>query len=251
MIVYFTGTGNSRYCAKMLADKLHDDLIDTFHFIQDGIAAELLSDRPWVFVAPTYGWQLPRVFVDFIRSGSFEGSRDAYFVMTCGSEIGNATPANQVLCKEKGLHYRGTIPVVMPENYIALFDAPKQAEVREIITAARPVLESGISCIREGRDFPTPKVGLVDKLKSSVVNAAFYHFIIKAKPFTVSDACVGCGKCADTCVLNSIGLQDGKPVWGHRCTHCMACICGCPVSAIEYGEKSRGKARYQCPEYEG
>ena len=25
---------------------------------------------------------------------------------------------------------------------------------------------------------------------------------------------------------------------------------GCPVSAIEYGRKSRGKPRYQCPEYQ-
>ncbi len=35
---------------------------------------------------------------------------------------------------------------------------------------------------------------------------------------------------------------------GDACTHCMACICGCPAEAIEYGSRSRGKARYQCPE---
>ena len=28
------------------------------------------------------------------------------------------------------------------------------------------------------------------------------------------------------------------------CTHCMACICYCPTSAIEYGKKSLGKPRY-------
>ena len=87
MIVYFTGTGNSRYCAQMLADKLDDEIVDAFHFIRNGIPAELISGKPWIFVAPTYGWQLPRIFVDFIRSGSFLGSKDAYFVMTCGSEI--------------------------------------------------------------------------------------------------------------------------------------------------------------------
>ena len=31
---------------------------------------------------------------------------------------------------------------------------------------------------------------------------------------------------------------------------CMACICGCPAEAIEYGKKSRGKPRYQCPKDE-
>ena len=45
--------------------------------------------------------------------------------MTCGSEIGNAARYNQALCRKKGLRHRGTLPVVMPENYIALFDAPE------------------------------------------------------------------------------------------------------------------------------
>lgn len=249
MIIYFTGTGNSRYCAQMLKDKLADECIDAFHFIRDGIAAELLSDRPWVFAAPTYAWRLPRIFADFIRRGSFAGSRDTYFVMTCGGEIGNAAASNQALCKEKGLRYRGTLPVVMPENYIALFHAPEEAEAREIIAAARPVLAAGISCIQEGRDFPATKAGFAGKLKSGVVNAAFYRFIIRAKPFSVSEACTSCGQCADACALGNVQLQDGKPVWGSRCTHCMACICCCPVSAIEYGKSSRGKPRYQCPAY--
>lgn len=119
MIVYFTGTGNSRYCAQMLAEHLGDELMDSFYFIRDGIAAELRSDRPWVFVSPTYAWRVPRIFADFIRSGSCSGSPEAYFVMTCGDEIGNAAAFNQALCEEKGLINKGTLPVVMPENYIA------------------------------------------------------------------------------------------------------------------------------------
>ena len=251
MIVYFTGTGNSRYCAQMLADHLGDELMDSFHFIRDGIAAELRSDRPWVFVTPTYAWRVPRIFADFIRSGSFSGRREAYFVMTCGDETGNAAAFNQVLCKEKGLLYKGTLPVVMPENYIAVYDAPEQAEAIKIVDAAVFSLESGFACIREGRDFPVPKVRMVGRLKSGVINAAFYRFIVKADNFTVSDACVGCGRCAENCVLNNIELRGGKPVWGGRCTHCMACICTCPASAIEYGKASVGKPRYQCPEYKG
>ena len=46
MIVYFTGTGNSRYCARLLADRLGDACVDSFHFIRDGIAADLISGKP-------------------------------------------------------------------------------------------------------------------------------------------------------------------------------------------------------------
>ena len=41
-----------------------------------------------------------------------------------------------------------------------------------------------------------------------------------------------------------IALENGKPIWGNQCTHCMACICYCPTEAIEYGKKSIGKPRY-------
>ena len=126
--------------------------------------------------------------------------------------------------------------------------APEEAEARKIIAAAQPALERGIGCIRSGRDFPAVKAGLTDKLKSGIVNAAFYRFIVRAKPFTVSDACIRCGKCENACPLGNLRLRDGTPVWGGRCTHCMACICRCPEEAIEYGKHSVGLPRYVFPE---
>ena len=58
------------------------------------------------------------------------------------------------------------------------------------------------------------------------------------------DLCIGCGKCAANCPMNNIQLKDGRPIWGRECTHCMTCICYCPVEAIEYGKRSAGKPRY-------
>ena len=43
-------------------------------------------------------------------------------------------------------------------------------------------------------------------------------------------------------------MEKGRPVWGNRCTHCMACLCGCPQEAVEYGKATVGKRRYWCPE---
>ena len=249
MIVYFSGTGNSRYCAQLLAHRLGDDCMDTFSYIRNGIALELISSRPWVFVAPTYGWQLPRVFIQLLRTGLFSGCRDAYFVMTCGSDIGCAGRKNRDLCQTMGLTYRGTLPVIMPENYIAMFSAPQPQEAQAIIAAAQPALESCAAAIQSGKDISEGRTGILDHLKSGAVNQLFYRFCVKAKPFTVSDACISCGKCVQDCPLGNIRLSQGKPVWGTHCTHCMACICSCPTQAIEYGRISRGKPRYQCPEY--
>lgn len=251
MIVYFSGTGNSRYCAQMLASQLDDELTDAFHFIREGIAAELCSLKPWVFVAPTYGWQLPHIFVDFLRSGSFTGCKKAYFVMTCGSDIGNAGVKIKKLCADKGFTYQGVLEAIMPENYIAMFHVPNQVESEQIIDAVCPILEAGIDCVRREKPFPEQKINMADKLKTNIVNSLFYACCVKAKPFYATDACIGCGKCAKSCPLNNIRLENGRPVWENCCTHCMACICGCPTEAIEYGKSSLGKRRYQCENYQG
>ncbi len=249
MIIYFSGTGNSRYCAQMLAKVLNDDLLDSSGYIKHGIAAELISGKPWVFVGPTYAWQMAHIFSDFIRTGTFNGSDEAYFVLTCGGDIGNAGQPLSALSREKGLKYMGTLEVVMPENYVAMFSVPSEEKSTEIIANAAPVLKKGAKCIADGIPFPSDRIGIMDKLKTGPVNQGFYKFYVKADDFFVTDKCIGCGKCVDVCILNNIQMESGKPVWGQSCTHCMACICGCPTEAIEYGKRSSGKRRYQCPEF--
>lgn len=249
MIIYYSGTGNSRYCAEYLGFTLDDEVVDAFKYMRSGIAPNFFSDEPWVFVSPTYCWRLPHIFEEFIRNATLRGERDAYFFLTCGSGIGNAGQYLEELCKEKNFRFKGVIPVVMPENYIAMFDAPTKEVAEKIVRIAKRPLRKGAHLIHTIRAFEPMKVNLLDKIKSGPVNPLFYKLFVKAKPFYATDACVGCKKCEKSCVMNNITVKGGKPVWGEKCTHCMACICGCPTEAIEYGRKSKGKPRYQCKEY--
>lgn len=251
MIVYFTGTGNSRHCARLLAGLLEDQCVDAFHWIREGLGAELQSEKPWVFVSPTYAWQLPRVFRDFIRFGRFGGSREAYFVLTCGGETGNAVQGIRKLCQEKEFDFRGLMPVVMPDNYLVMFPSPKPEEIRTLLAAAPARLEEAAQRIRAGETFPPVQVGLMDKVKSGPINEGMHRYFIRTKKFMATGDCVSCGKCETVCPLGNIRLEGGKPVWGDRCTHCMACLNLCPTGAIEYGKATRGKERYHCPDDQG
>lgn len=251
MIVYFSGTGNSRYCAKMASDLRRDSVTDSFDFIRNEERANLESEKPWIFVCPTYSWQMPRVFEDFIEKTVFTGSREAYFILTCGGETGNASERVKELCDKKGFEFKGLLPVVMPDNYIVMFKAPTEEKSAEMIKKAEEKMKKGIELIKNGESFPAVKVNAADRLKSGIVNEGFYRFFIKAKGFRVKGACIGCGKCEEVCVLGNIKMKDGKPIWGDRCTQCMACISLCPQKAIEYGKRTAGKRRYVCPEYTG
>ena len=249
MIVYFTGTGNSRRAAQLLSCRLGRPLTDATPYIREGKRLELHSDTPWIFVAPTYGWQLPHVFRDLILNADLQGSKDAYFVMTCGAGVGNAEQHLRQLCAQKGLTFKGLQPLVMPENYIAMFPVPNDDQAAVLIRRADKRLERAVPLMAQGLSLPPVKAGLAGKTMSGIVNTVFTRGVVTAKPFRTTAACMGCGKCVRVCPRNNISLASGRPVWTDECIHCMACISHCPAKAIEYGKKSVGKPRYLCPEW--
>ena len=244
MILYFSGTGNSNYVAKRIADALGDALVNLNDRIKASATSSVETGERVIIVTPTYAWRIPRVVRDWLRKTELRGAKQAWFVMTCGSEIGNADKYNREFCTEKSVACMGTAQIVMPENYIAMFSAPQADKARQIVAKAEPDIDRAIAAIQANQPFAPTRNNLYDRFMSGPVNPIFYRFFVKANAFTVSDACIGCGQCAKRCPMNNVTLKDGKPVWGKNCTHCMACICYCPVSAIEYGKKSVGQPRY-------
>ena len=60
MILFFSGTGNSQYVAKILAEKTKDDIISINKLVKQGNQKQLVSQgKPFVFVCPTYAWRIP------------------------------------------------------------------------------------------------------------------------------------------------------------------------------------------------
>lgn len=246
MILYFTGTGNSLHIAKALSNRLGDELLSINEKIKKNDNRPIKCDERLVFVLPTYAWRIPTVVEQWIKTTSLEGARSAWLVMTCGDEIGNADEYNRELVEEKGIAHMGTVKITMPENYIAMFDAPSEDETKKIIEAADAQIDAIAAVIAENASFSPCRVNAYGKIMSSAVNSIFYKLFVKAKAFRADDRCIGCGRCVELCPLNNITLSGGKPVWSTDCTHCMACISYCPTQAIEYGKKSVGKRRYHC-----
>lgn len=244
MVLYFSGTGNSQFVAGMIADLVQDELISMNQYVKNRKRAKFYSERPFVFVVPTYAWRVPKLVEQWILKNDFTGSRDVYFVLTCGDGCGNAAVYAKKLCSKKGWRFCGLAPVLMPENYLAMFPTPENSKCQEIVEAARPQIASIATQIHSGACFEDPHLSVIDRVQSGPVNWLFYAFAIKDKGFQVSDQCISCGKCSHRCVLNNIDMVSGKPVWKGNCTHCMACIAGCPTEAIEYKDKSKGQHRH-------
>lgn len=245
MVLYFTGTGNSRYIAEKLSSALGDELVDMGEKIRQQDFAAVDERERLVFVVPTHAWRIPRIVESWIRKTPFVGCCKAWFVMDCGGEIGDALKYIELLCREKDFESMGVYPIVMPENYVAMFSVPDEEEARKIIQNAEPHIQRAADIIKKGESFPPPRRGLYDRFMSGAVNPIFYSLFVKADAFKAGEKCTGCGKCVKLCPLCNITLENGHPVWGKNCAHCMACICLCPSEAIEYGKKSVGKRRYK------
>ena len=205
MIFCFSGTGNSRYIARRIAEVLQDAVIDLNVKIKAKDYTPIQAGRNVIVVAPTYAWRIPRIVSEWFSRTELTGAERIWFVMDCGGEA---------------------------------------AQARRIVKRAEPVIADVIACIQAEKPFPIPRNNLYDRFMSGPVNPIFYRFCVKARAFQADDSCIGCGKCVEKCPMNNIKLKDRKPVWGRECTHCMACICYCPKEAIEYGKKSVGKPRY-------
>ena len=247
MILYFSGTGNSRYVARAIAKMTEDTVVSMNERIKRGDTSPLYSDQPFVVVVPAYAWRIPRIVRDHILHTEFNGNDKVYFVMTCGDSAGNAAQYTKELCKQKALTYQGFVSVVMPENYVAMFSVPDKATAGRIVQMAVPGIRDIADCINKDERLREPRVSITGRLQSGLFNPAFYAYI-NAKGFRFTNACISCGKCAELCPLNNIQIVDGAPRWGGNCTHCMACICGCPTEAIEYANASKGKPRYYLTE---
>ena len=88
MIVYFSGTGNSRYIANRISKRTNQDLICLNDRIKEEDFSDIKTGKNVVLVTPTYAWRIPTVVSDFLKKVKLVGAGKIWFVMTCGGEIG-------------------------------------------------------------------------------------------------------------------------------------------------------------------
>ena len=250
MVLFFSGTGNSEYCARFIADRLSDECLDLSEKIKNKDFSLIESSKPFVVCAPTYAWRLPAAVTDFVEKTEFSGNDEFYFVMTCGGEIGNASKYNRALCEKTKKQYMGTAKVKMAENYLAMFDVTTEEEEALLMKEADVTLGNTVNAIAKGLFIDEVKEGALSGILSGPVNVMFNKYYLRDEKFIVKDSCTSCGLCKKLCPLGNIEIKNGRPLWLGNCTHCMACICHCPAEAIEYGKKSVGKRRYICRKYE-
>lgn len=72
MVLYFSGTGNTEYIAKMIAEGLGDECVDLFDRIRTNDTSPLYSEKTYVICAPIYVCALPIFLMKYLKSIEFQ-----------------------------------------------------------------------------------------------------------------------------------------------------------------------------------
>ena len=64
-------------------------------------------------------------------------------------------------------------------------------------------------------------------------NFTIGEYAIQPHGYTISDTCIGCGKCIDACPQNCIDIISiSARIEEKHCLHCGRCVSFCPIGAI-------------------
>ncbi len=254
MIVLFSGTGNTRRAARMLADILADEQVYEPKSSELRVPESILIDADrviWAF--PTYSWGIPPVMVEVIRRATVsDRTRRArhYMLTTCGDDMGYTDRQWRRLMKERGFDARSAYSVIMPNIYTLMkgFDVDSPEVEAEKLKAAHGRIAEIASSIQSGSD-DILNHGAFPWIKSKVIYPWFVRHEMSPKPFHALAGCTGCGTCARNCPMGNISMQKetgtSVPVWGEDCAMCLRCYHICPHHCVAYGRKTLEKGQYR------
>lgn len=253
MILYYSGTGNTRYVAQSLGAILHEDC----RFIPK---TDLQSFQPegkyLIFAFPVYSWGVPPLVLEFIsKTPQAVVERisscgiQVSMVCTCGDEVAMTPEIFISAWRKRGVEVKGAWSVIMPNDYVLLpgFDVDKKELEESKLNSAPTRIREIAEIIIAGKEEIDVVRGSWPRFKSRVIYPLFKRWGVNPKKWTSSDKCIHCGKCAAVCPVKNVTMESGKPKWGNKCASCTACYQYCPVRAISYGHYTDNKGQYHCP----
>ena len=150
VILYFTGSGNSKFVADLIAHVVGDQTLSLNDAVKSGKPLSATSDKPYVIVTSIYAFDLPHVVMRAVFEATLSGSGEAYVVATCSDRSANAHRSARKLIDGKGMTFLGFYDVVMPDNTVTMFDMPNAAAIRAKIAEALPGLVEAAGKIAKG-----------------------------------------------------------------------------------------------------
>lgn len=239
----FSGTGNSLRVCQDIADLVGDTAILPMR--PESLEKLDGTQQRVGFVYPVYYGGLPAAVGKFLDALPAQALSSAYVfaIATYGGAVadGIVQAKRKLAAQDIALSYGNKIKMVA--NFVALYDMT--GDVRKAEAAYGMHIAEILADIKQKYE---RSAGYGNPLLALMHGPSIRGIASKDSGFEVSADCTHCGICEDVCPADNIRLVKGRPAFQHHCEYCMACIQHCPVRAINAGDKTKKRGRYQNPE---
>ena len=256
VIVYFSGTGNT----KLLAESIGKELGGLGHTceVRSVEKAETLdlSEKMLGIGFPSYGLRYPRIFEPFFENLPGRDVPVPAFVFS--THAWSSGDSLTIAAEKLGAKNYLTVArrsFKCPSNGARTFFPPGHFMYRKMVRFEKELprnirdfarrINEGVQKFRE-RPFCDPgKRKWINKILAFMATHLMEERLYKDFE-VIKNRCIGCGRCARECPDDNLIMREGKAGFlrGSNCLRCMRCIGVCPVNAILFGKRSRGKGRY-------
>ena len=246
IILYFSGTGNSKYVAEVFSKEMN---IQCFS-IEENIDFEVLinANDTIAFCYPIYASRVPRIMRDFIAQHKIN-LKDKKLIIFCTQALfsGDGARALYALFPKSHIEVIYAEHFFMPNNINNLLILPlaSSAKNKKLISKTENKIISVCEEIKKG---------IVKKRGFNIISRAlgmpqalFLPVMEKQvnKSVIVRESCNNCQICVSVCPMNNLMFSDNQITHNSNCTACYRCVNKCPQKAITVGYHGKVRKQYQ------
>lgn len=237
LIIYFTGTFNTKF----LVDKIKHQLlnenndVDTFSIDCNSKTIDLMPYDLIIFSYPIYAFNMPIIFERYIKKLNLLPNKKYIIAKQSGEPISLNNSSSytliKLLKKNRGIllnEYHFLMPYNIHFRYEDNF-------IKELFNYNDKLLA-------------IMNYEIKHNINRKVIFNLFYafnSFIFKIQRFGAflnsyfykvdKNKCIMCKKCINSCPVNNISIINNKIRFSNKCIMCMRCSFYCPKNAINIG----------------
>lgn len=233
--VYFSGTGNTRYCLERFVAKVEPSA-QSISITDPEVKKRIKENQNIVFGYPIYFSNLPKIVRDFIEENkALFHDKKIFIIATMGLFSGDGAGCSARLFKKYGATIVGGLHVKMPDCVGDSKALKKPLDRnRELVKKAEHKIDEAAKRLKEGKPL---KQGINIWYHIAGLFGQRLWYYSKTRNYSKDlkidlNKCIGCGKCTRVCPMNNLHIKENKPVADGNCTMCYRCISNCPKQAI-------------------